>query len=121
MLAIVTGGNQGMGLLTATKLCELGYSVTISCRSLDKGEDALNKIKSTVPNANVSYLLMDMADMSSVKQFATNWVDQHQGDSLSLLVNNAGMSSYQLISSLRYTGHYNYATIFSVRYYGNTV
>ena len=46
--AIVTGGNQGMGLTTAAALAAAGYHVTITVRSDAKGQAAVAKIKQSL-------------------------------------------------------------------------
>ena len=44
MVAIVTGGNSGLGFSTAKKLCDKGIITYIIGRSLDKLQQAKNEI-----------------------------------------------------------------------------
>ena len=89
MFAIVTGGNAGMGLITASKLCALDYSVTISVRTKPKGEEAISFIKSKVPDAKIDYIEMELSSFESVTSFARAYLER--GNHLNLLVNNAGI------------------------------
>jgi NAD(P)-dependent dehydrogenase (short-subunit alcohol dehydrogenase family) len=83
-VAIVTGGNQGMGLITAQELLKLGYKVTITCRSAEKGREAVDTLSQY---GTVEFLTMDLADLSTVYAFAK----AYQEPVIDLLVNNAGI------------------------------
>ena len=50
---IVTGANCGLGFETAKSLAEGGNDVVLACRSLDRGEAAVRKIKAIYPSALV--------------------------------------------------------------------
>jgi NAD(P)-dependent dehydrogenase (short-subunit alcohol dehydrogenase family) len=82
--AIVTGGNQGMGLVTAMELLKAGYKVTITCRSSTKGEEAVAELKQ---HGDVNYMCMDLNSLSTVYAFASAYPEPV----LNLLVNNAGI------------------------------
>lgn len=43
-VALVTGGNRGIGLETARQLAELGFTVLIGVRDLAKGEAAAKRL-----------------------------------------------------------------------------
>ena len=89
MYAVVTGGNAGLGLLTAQKLCSMGYKVTISVRSAVKGDEAVANIMASVAEADIDYLLMDLNDLSTVRSFAAEY--NARPNVLNLLINNAGI------------------------------
>ena len=42
---IVTGANTGLGYATTRELAKMGAKVTLACRSADKGQQAIDKIK----------------------------------------------------------------------------
>jgi NAD(P)-dependent dehydrogenase (short-subunit alcohol dehydrogenase family) len=89
-VALVTGGNTGIGFITAQSLAEKGYYVVLGCRNKDKAEAARDRIKAAVPgNRGVEVATFDLADLSSVQAWATRARDF--GLSLDLLVNNAGV------------------------------
>ena len=42
---VVTGANTGLGYATTRELAKMGAKVTLACRSADKGQQAVDKIK----------------------------------------------------------------------------
>src|SRR3984957_8923959 len=88
-VAVVTGANSGLGLVTARELSRAGAKVVVACRNVDKGAEALSSIRAAVPSADASVAELDLADLASVRGFATRLADEHER--LDLLVNNAGV------------------------------
>jgi NAD(P)-dependent dehydrogenase (short-subunit alcohol dehydrogenase family) len=88
-LAVVTGANSGLGLITAQELARAGAKVVIACRNLGKGEQAAAQIRRSVPSAQLDLQELDLADLSSVSAFAERMHSEHEA--LELLVNNAGV------------------------------
>jgi len=90
-LAVVTGGNTGIGLETAKGLAARGARVIIGCRNKTKGLEAVKMIIDSTGNREVSMMQIDMADFKSVHGF----VEEFNGkeERLDILVNNAGMGS----------------------------
>ena len=69
-VAIVTGGNAGLGFQSAMVLAQAGCRVIIGCRSSKKGLLAKERLLHLVPNADIENLPLDLTDFSSVRQFA---------------------------------------------------
>jgi NAD(P)-dependent dehydrogenase (short-subunit alcohol dehydrogenase family) len=88
-LAIVTGSNSGLGLITAQELARAGATVVIACRNTGKGEAAADQIRREVPAAELEIRALDLADLGSVQAFAEGFAADHER--LDLLVNNAGV------------------------------
>ncbi|HWD84657.1 MAG TPA: oxidoreductase [Solirubrobacteraceae bacterium] len=88
-LAVITGANSGLGLVTARWLAKAGAEVVIACRNMEKGEAAAASIRGEVAAARVSVRELDLADLGSVRGFASRFVAE--GVALDLLVNNAGV------------------------------
>jgi NAD(P)-dependent dehydrogenase (short-subunit alcohol dehydrogenase family) len=86
-IAIVTGANSGLGLVTARELARKGALVVLACRNLDKGGAALAECAAPGPPAELEEL--DLASMASVRSFADRFRSKHGG--LDLLINNAGV------------------------------
>ncbi|MFD9220498.1 oxidoreductase [Streptomyces sp. NPDC060064] len=85
--AVVTGANSGIGLVTAQELARRGARVILACRSGVRGEQAKARIKREVPDAEVEFRSLDLADLSSVREFAA----AYPYENLDLLINNAGV------------------------------
>jgi NAD(P)-dependent dehydrogenase (short-subunit alcohol dehydrogenase family) len=88
-VAVVTGANSGLGLVTARELARAGATVILACRNTTKGEQAIDEVRAAVPGADVTLEALDLADLHSVREFATGIASER--DHLDLLVNNAGV------------------------------
>src|SRR5829696_1471554 len=87
--AIVTGANSGIGYHAAAGLAHAGARVVLACRSEDRGREAFDRLKAAKPRADVELRLLDLADLSSVRDFAA--AAREELDEINLLVNNAGV------------------------------
>ncbi|MFD7028724.1 oxidoreductase [Streptomyces sp. NPDC059917] len=87
--AVVTGANSGIGYVTARELARRGARVLLACRSEVRGRAAEARLRREVPDAQVEFAPLDLADLASVREFAAGFGAGH--DSLDLLVNNAGV------------------------------
>jgi NAD(P)-dependent dehydrogenase (short-subunit alcohol dehydrogenase family) len=85
--AIVTGANSGLGLRTAVRLAEHGATVVLACRDAGRGASALATVRAEVSAADAELAELDLAELASVREFATAW----GGRRLDLLINNAGV------------------------------
>jgi NAD(P)-dependent dehydrogenase (short-subunit alcohol dehydrogenase family) len=88
-VAVVTGANSGLGLATSRELARAGAKVVMACRDPARGEAALAALRRSVPEGSVELAPLDLADLSSVSGFATEFLSVHRV--LDLLVNNAGV------------------------------
>jgi len=86
---IVTGSSSGIGFETARVLANKNVKIIIAVRNLGKGEAAKTRIIEQNKNANISVMQIDLADLSSVKNFADQF--RKKFDKLNLLINNAGV------------------------------
>ena len=88
-IVIVTGANSGIGYETARALALHGATVIMACRDLEKGTTAVEKILKEHPQADIDLRQLDLADLSSVQQFAENVLAEY--DRLDILINNGGV------------------------------
>ncbi|XP_076846066.1 retinol dehydrogenase 11 [Brachyhypopomus gauderio] len=88
---LITGGNSGVGRETAVALALRGARVIIACRDEDKAEKALRDIKARSHNMNVLYMLVDLSNMRSIRDFSKTFL--HKEKRLDILINNAGVPS----------------------------
>ena len=82
-IAIVTGGNTGIGLETVKTLANAGATVIVAARDVEKAKENLKGI------ANVEIEGMDLIDPVAVDTFAGKFLAS--GRPLHLLINNAGI------------------------------
>ena len=88
-VAIVTGGNGGLGLETTRQLAAHGALVVIGARNLDKAEAARRNILATVPDARLDIRHLDLGSLASVAAFSAEVTAAHPR--IDLLFNNAGV------------------------------
>src|SRR5215207_3120966 len=88
-VAVVTGANSGLGLVTARELARKGARTILACRNPAKGEDARRAIEIRAPEARVEVAELDLASLESVRAFAGRLRSEHEG--IDLLINNAGV------------------------------
>ncbi len=89
--ALITGANSGIGFEAALELARHGAEVILPARTLDKANDAIARIRRDVPNAKLTPAILDLASLASVRAFAAFIVTNFPGQSLDLLINNAGV------------------------------
>lgn len=88
-IAIVTGSNIGLGYETALAFAQKDIKVILACRNMTKAENAKKEILKQAPNADLDTIQIDLSKLSSVKEFAKQFLAKY--DKLDLLVNNAGI------------------------------
>lgn len=82
-IAIVTGGNTGIGLETTKTLAKAGATVIVPVRDVEKAKRNL----AGIPCIEIEH--MDLMDPTSIDAFTEKFLDS--GRPLHLLVNNAGI------------------------------
>lgn len=88
-IAIVTGANTGLGYETALGLSKTGIKVVLACRDLKKARIAKSQLQRQSLNADIDTMALDLSSLSSVRQFAAQYLERY--DRLDLLINNAGI------------------------------
>ncbi|GID97196.1 oxidoreductase [Amorphoplanes digitatis] len=83
-VAVVTGANSGLGLVTATELARRGARVVLAVRNTAAGEDAARRI-----GGDVEVRELDLASLDSVRGFVAKLAVDHPA--IDVLVNNAGV------------------------------
>ncbi|MFT5434478.1 MAG: NAD(P)-dependent dehydrogenase (short-subunit alcohol dehydrogenase family) [Myxococcota bacterium] len=87
--AIITGANSGIGFETARALTKAGAHVVMACRNPERGQAAVAKLVLGQPNAKIELGIVDLSDLSSIREFAAEQLAKHSR--LDLLINNAGV------------------------------
>ncbi len=84
-VALISGGNRGLGREVASELAKLGYQVVIGSRDLPNGEEAAREIgHAVVPRQ------LDVTDEESIQNVISSIEDEFAR--LDVLVNNAGVA-----------------------------
>ena len=83
-IALVTGGNRGIGKEIARQLAAKGFRVLLTARDPKAGTKAASSIK-----GDVGFLALDAEDDGSITQAAEHFAKE--SDRLDVLINNAGI------------------------------
>lgn len=86
-VAVVTGGNRGLGFETSRQLAKQGYEVILTSRDEDSGKAAAEKLQAE--GLNVKFHVLDVTSDESSQKLAE--FIQNQFGKLDVLVNNAGV------------------------------
>lgn len=87
-VAVVTGGNRGLGFAIASGLAQVGAHVIIIARNQEKSEEAVVKIRTDGGLAD--YYLCDLSILPDCKQIIDEIRQKH--NHIDILVNNAGIN-----------------------------
>lgn len=86
-IALVTGGNRGIGYELVKQLALNGFKVILASRDPEKGHKATKKLREL--NLDVSFVSIDVDNQESIRQAAIK-VNERFGR-LDVLINNAGV------------------------------
>ena len=110
---IITGGNTGIGKITAQELAARGGRVIIACRDGAKAAAAVADIRKETGNEEVLYKKLDLASTDSIRQFAGEILaEEHR---LDILILNAGVmftphmktnDGFELQFGVNHLGHF---------------
>ncbi|MEM6319703.1 MAG: oxidoreductase [Bacteroidota bacterium] len=110
---IVTGANTGIGYETALDLYQKGAKVYLACRNEEKALNALEKMKTQGGTGELVYSHLDLASLSSVKNFSDEVTESESR--LDLLINNAGVmipppskteDGFEIQFGINFIGHF---------------
>jgi len=88
-VVVITGGNSGIGYEAAKALAAKNAYAVLAVRDQAKGARARDEILMQYPQATVEIMLLDLANLASIRQFAQEF--QYKFDRLDVLINNAGV------------------------------
>lgn len=88
--ALVTGGSRGIGRAVCLKLAARQYNLLINYKSNDaEAEKTVALVKEF--NVKAELLKFDVANKEEVDAVLGKWIEQHPGETIEILVNNAGV------------------------------
>jgi NAD(P)-dependent dehydrogenase (short-subunit alcohol dehydrogenase family) len=85
---IVTGATDGIGLITARRLAEMGASVGLVARNEEKGTRVVEELKRQTNNSDIQFFKADLSKLGDVRTVAGEIASANP--KLDTLVNNAG-------------------------------
>ena len=93
-VAVVTGGNTGIGKETARTLAEFGCKVIIGSRDVKKNSGTVDEISKQFPYSYITSCRLDLGDKASVRnfvEFVKEEVRKDGSNRVDFLINNAGV------------------------------
>ena len=93
--ALITGGSSGIGLAVAREFAALGADLLLVARGPDRLQRVCAELRSEFPNRSVQAIAADVAVVEERER-----IRAAAGDSLQLLVNNAGINIRKRMSEL---------------------
>jgi NAD(P)-dependent dehydrogenase (short-subunit alcohol dehydrogenase family) len=84
-LAVITGGNTGLGFFTAQRALAEGFDVLLASRSLERASAARIELLKEFNDSNISIGKVDLSDLNSVSDFV-----EKLNRGWDVLINNAG-------------------------------
>lgn len=94
--ALITGGSRGIGSAICRRLASDGFAIIINYKkNMQAAEQVAEDIR--IKGGTVELLPFDVADESEVDSALENWENEHPEDSISVLINNAGIREDNLM------------------------
>ncbi|CAN6712916.1 unnamed protein product [Malus baccata var. baccata] len=90
VIAVVTGGNKGIGFEISRQLAANGVGVVLTARDVRRGTEAVEKLKASYGLSDVVFHQLDVTDPSSIASLA-EFLKTQLGK-LDILVNNAAVA-----------------------------
>ncbi|WIX83551.1 oxidoreductase [Amycolatopsis carbonis] len=87
-VALVTGGNSGIGLEAARVLTRHGARVLLAGRSQEKLDEAVATLRADQPTARLDTIVLDLGCLASIAETSARLADT---ETIDLLFNNAGV------------------------------
>ena len=89
-IAVITGGNIGLGYEIAYQLAKKNATIVIACRTPSKGEAAVKKIEQALGSSiHADVIQLDLTSMESIHAFVDTYEKKYS--KLDMLINNAGV------------------------------
>lgn len=94
--ALVTGGSRGLGAAICKRLAKQGLSIIVNYNSNETAANAV--VDEIIGEGGIAELLQfDVRSEKSVDNALESWEETHRDDSITVLVNNAGIREDNLL------------------------
>ena len=91
-IVFITGATSGIGKETARGLAQLGATVVITTRDVQRGEQTKQELMQSTKNNNIDVLFCDLSSFTSIRNCCIEF--QKRYTTLHVLINNAGIAEY---------------------------
>jgi len=119
-VTIVTGANTGIGYITARELAKMGSRVFVACRSKERADEAIQKMKAeSTADLLVEFLPLDLGSLKSIEACVAEFKSRNLP--LHLLINNAGIMALPQLTrtedgfesqlGVNHVGHFHLTTL----------
>ncbi|EFJ26860.1 hypothetical protein SELMODRAFT_96850 [Selaginella moellendorffii] len=86
--------SPGIGKATALELAKRGMAITLACRNVESGSNAVRELISLTGNQSIRSMQCDLASFHSIRKFVDEY--RRAGYPLHVLINNAGVMACPL-------------------------
>ncbi|HYG15266.1 MAG TPA: SDR family oxidoreductase [Bacteroidia bacterium] len=86
-LAVITGGNRGIGFEICRQMAQKGFKVVLTARDANKGSAATEVLQAE--GLDVEFYILNTTDENSITHFATELSGKYEA--VDVLINNAGV------------------------------
>lgn len=87
-VVVITGGNSGIGRVTATEIAKMGAKVILVCRNEKKARAVQDDINALTGLNNCDLYICDFSSHASIRNFGLEFRKKY--DKVDVLINNAG-------------------------------
>jgi 3-oxoacyl-[acyl-carrier protein] reductase len=95
-IALVTGGSRGIGRAISVKLAEMGFYILVNYHTnRAEAENTLQLVRDRGGDGEI--LPFDVSSQEEIEQALGGWQSAHEGQYISVLVNNAGIRKDALV------------------------
>lgn len=113
-VAVITGGNEGIGKATVEELLKRNCTVIFGARDEAKSQKFIKSIEGKHKEAKVFFYRLDLADNQSIRRFSEKV--SNQVEKIDYLINNAGVmaiptrqvtrSGFEMQMGINHLGHF---------------
>jgi len=103
-VALVTGGNRGVGYHAAKALLQQGHRVMLLCRDEKRASASCEELRRATGSTKATVERVDLADLASVEAFCRRFRESSEYRRVSILINNAGAISRNAMT-INHVGH----------------
>lgn len=97
-VAIITGGNAGIGKAIASKFAEEGAKVIIFGTNVETGQKTINEIREITQSQTIYFRCVDVSQTQLVDEAIKDVVEEF--GVVDILINNAGITADQLLMKM---------------------